>query len=437
MSRRPILGVGAVVIAVTVVLAVLTLGTGASRPASVAGTDASPSALPGQSGQSGQPGVSGVPTASGGAAGPIGGDPSVAPTPVPKPGHELFGYVPYWEMNSSIADYLRSVPLTNLALYSVTNKRDGSIDTSQLGYKRITGAAGRRMIREAHDRKIRVQLTFTSFNDARNQRLFGPGAEPLQDKVIASLVKLTEDLGFDGISVDVERIDPSLVPSYGGFVQRLVQALKASNPKGSVSAATTSGPTGASMALLAAQGGADRIFLMAYDYHYAKSDVGASAPMARRDGVERDVPWSLDLYASMGVPVEKTVLGLPLYGMRWRVEGPELGASRLGDGAIWVPSVNPKFLAKPPKPPQLDAIEVVEFYSVPPTVKPVPGDSRATAGWQAIYVDSPRTLTPKMALADDRGLAGAGFWAIGFESGQPGYLDMMRKFRAGKLTATP
>ena len=123
--------------------------------------------------------------------------------------------------------------------------------------------------------------------------------------------------------------------------------------------------------------------------------------------------------------------------MRWRVEGPELGASRLGDGAIWVPAVNPNFLAKPPKPPELDPIEMVEFYSVPPTVKPVPGDSRATAGWQAIYVDSPRTLTPKMVLADDRGYAGAGFWAIGFERGQSGYVEMMRSFRAGKLTSEP
>jgi spore germination protein YaaH len=428
MTRRPLLGVGAVVVAVTVALAALSLGFGNS----------SPTASPGPSSAAG-PNGSPVANPSGEAAGPIGGDPSVqpSPTPIPIPKHELFGYVAYWMMNTPTADYLRSVPLTTLALYSVTNKRDGSLDTSQLGYKRITGAVGKRMIREAHDRKVKVQLTFTSFNDARNQRLFGQGAEPLQDKVIASLVKFADDHDFDGISVDVERIDPSLVPSYGAFVGKLVEALKASNPKGSVSAATTSGPTGASMAVLAAQGGADRIFLMAYDYHYAQSDVGASAPLARRDGSERDVPWSMDFYASMGVPVEKTILGLPLYGMRWRVEGPELGASRLGDGAIWVPAVNPNFLANPPKPPQLDPIEMVEFYSVPPTVKPVPGDSRATAGWQAIYVDSPRTLTPKLVLADDRGLAGAGFWAIGFERGQKGYLEMMRQFRDGKLTSEP
>ena len=155
--------------------------------------------------------------------------------------------------------------------------------------------------------------------------------------------------------------------------------------------------------------------------------------MDRRDGETADLVWSLDLYASLGVPVERTILGLPLYGMRWRVAGPELGAERLGDGAIWVPADNPNFLANPPAPPQLDPIEVVEFYAVAPTVSPVPGDSRATAGWQAIYVDSPQTLTPKLALADDRGLAGGGFWAIGYERGLPDYTALIARFAAGKL----
>ncbi|OGO57965.1 MAG: hypothetical protein A2Z32_01585 [Chloroflexi bacterium RBG_16_69_14] len=62
-----------------------------------------------------------------------------------------------------------------------------------------------------------------------------------------------------------------------------------------------------------------------------------------------------------------------------------------------------------------------------------PGDSRATAGWQAIYVDSPQTLATKLALADDRGLAGAGFWAIGYERGLPGYTELIGRFGAGKL----
>jgi Glycosyl hydrolases family 18 len=410
MSRRPILGVGAVVVAVTLVLAVLTLGAGGGRPASSAN-----------------------PSGAFGPTGPPEGGATVEPTVRPAPGHELFGYVPYWEMDGGVADHLAKTPLTTLGLYSVTNARDGSIDTKQQGYKRITGGVGKRMIREAHDRRTAVQLTFTSFGESRNQRLFGAGSTGTQDAVIASLVALTDQIGADGISVDVERLDLDLVPAYGAFVGRLRQALRASDKDGQVSAATPAGRTGAAMAAAAASAGADRIFLMGYDYHYGQSEVGASAPLDRRDGQEADLHWSLDLYEALGVPIDRTVLGLPLYGMRWRVAGPEIGAPRLGDGAIWVPADNPKFLASPPAPPQLDPIEIVEFYAVAPTESPLPGDSRATAGWQAIYVDSPRTLTPKLVLADERGLAGAGFWAIGYERGLDGYRDMMRRFVDGKL----
>ncbi len=419
MTRRPIIGVGAVA-AVAIIALVFAFGPGSNAapkasPAATAGADV-PSAP-----ASGAPGGLADPTT----------EASPVPTERPVPKHELFGFVPYWEMNDGIADHLARTPLTTLALFSVTHTKDGAIDTKQTGYKRITGAIGKQLIREAHARKVHVELTYTSFGTARNKTFFG--SRPLQDATIEGLVALAVRIDVDGINVDVERIDADLTPAYGAFVGRLREALRAKIPGAQVSTATTSGPIGGGMALAAAAAGADRLFMMAYDYHYAGSDVGASAPMDRRDGATPDIVWSLDTWASLGVPVERTILGLPLYGMRWRVSGPEIGASRLGDGAIWVPADNPRFLANPPKPPEFDPIEIVDFYSVAPTVSPVPGDSRATAGWQAIYVDSPATLAPKMALADDRGLAGAGFWAIGYERGLKGYRELFTRFGEGKL----
>jgi hypothetical protein len=401
MTRRPLLGVGAVAAAVTIAVASV-LGSATEPPRPVSSPDATGS-----------------------------GNATARPTVRPVPGHEVFGFVPYWEMNDGIAEDVAGIQLTTLALFSVTNTKDGAIDTKQTGYKRITGGIGKRLIREAHARKIAVQLVYSSFGTARNARLFSSAT--VQDATIAALVALAQEIDVDGINVDVEQLDAALIPAYGAFVGRLRDALRTTLPKTQVSVATGAGATGAAMAVAATTAGADRIFLMGYDYHYAGSGTGASAPMDRRDGADADLAWSLDLYGTLGVPAERTILGLPLYGMRWRVAGPEIGAPPLGDGAIWVPADNPKFLADPPLPPELDPIEVVEFYAVGPTVSPEPGDSRATAGWQAIYVDSPRTLTPKLALADERGLAGAGFWAIGYERGLPGYSDLIGRFAAGKL----
>ena len=411
MRRRQAIGPALVAVAAVVTLVV------AFGP----GLGATPVASPGPGTANGSP-----------AAGQGGTDDATSqPTAPPVPGHELFGFVPYWEMNDGIAAHLAKTPLTTLALFSVTHTKTGKIDTGQQGYKRITGAIGRQLIKEAHDRGVAVQFVYSSFGTARNQRFFGSATVP--DATIDTLVALAEQTGVDGIDVDVEQLGDELIPAYGAFVGRLREALRAKLPTATVSVATAAGRTGAAMAAAAAQAGADRIFLMGYDYHYAGSEPGASAPMDRRDGDEADLPWSLDLYGSLGVPVEKTVLGLPLYGMRWRVSGPEIGASRLGNGAIWVPADNPKFLANPPAPPEFDPIEVVDFYSVAPTVSPVPGDSRATAGWQAIYVDSPDTLRPKLALADEHGLAGAGFWAVGYERGLAGYRELMTDFTKGKI----
>ena len=127
-------------------------------------------------------------------------------------------------MDAGIADHLAKTPLTTLALFSVTNTRAGKIDTSQNGYRRITGAIGKQLIREAHDRDVAVQLVYTSFGTARNKRLFR--SLEVQDTTIAGLVALADRIGVDGINVDVELLDPEFVPAYGAFVGRLREALR-------------------------------------------------------------------------------------------------------------------------------------------------------------------------------------------------------------------
>ena len=339
---------------------------------------------------------------------------------IPVPGHEVYGYVPYWEMDDGIAGHLAATDLTTLALFSVTHGKSGALSTNQNGYRRITDDIGRRLIAEAHDRGIRVELVYTSFGSAKNEAFFT--RPEVQERAIAELVALASDLGVDGINVDVELLPVEHVATYGAFVGRLRDAFRTVRDDGQVSVATTANVRGAAMAVAASTAGADRIFMMGYDYHWSGSEPGASAPLDRRDGNEKDLPWSLDLYRLAGVPVERTLLGLPLYGMSWETESPEPGASASSRGTIWIPRRNLGDLADPSSPPVLDPLEGVEVLAVPE------GDR-----WRTIYFDSAASLTPKLALADSRGLAGAGFWAIGYERGLPDYTSLISTFRAGKL----
>ncbi|MFL5779182.1 MAG: glycosyl hydrolase family 18 protein, partial [Chloroflexota bacterium] len=320
---------------------------------------------------SGPPGAgvgSATPSASGAAGrsrGPSG--------PPPKPKHEVFGFVPYWEMDGGIAAHLARTDLTTLALFSVTPRKNGSMATNQLGYRRITGELGQRLVREAHARKTRVEVVYSSFGEDKNRPFLGDAAA--QARWIAALVAFVAGNDLDGVNVDVERLPPDLVPAYGDFVRRLREALDANAPKAEVSVATQANEVGAAMAAAAGVAGADRIFLMGYDYHYPGSEPGASAPIDRFDGQPKDLAWSLDLYASLGVPVDRTLLGLPLYGVTWPVVGPDVGAASAGRGETWVPRRNLRVFANPRFSPTYEPVESVEFYSVAakkvlPTARP-------------------------------------------------------------------
>ncbi len=374
-------------------------------------------------------------TVSSGPAGPEGSGPSRAftprPTAIPVPGHETYGFVPYWEMDDSIADHVATVELTTLALFSITHRRDGSLDDSQNGWRRIDGPLGRRMIADAHERGTRVEVVYTSFGAAKNRQFYADPAA--QAAWIDVLVGLVGDLDLDGINVDVEALPPELVMDYAAFVGRLRTALRAAHPDAQVSVATQANEVGAAMAAAAGIAGADRIFLMGYDYRTAGSEPGASAPIDRLDGEAKDLVWSLDLYAALGVPVDRTILGLPLYGVTWPVIGPGFGSPAIARGDTWVPRRNLRVFADPSFAPTFEATESVEFYAVPSRGDGSTGASGEPASWDAVYYDSPRSLAPKLALADARGLAGAGFWAIGYERGLPGYVELMARFRAGEL----
>ena len=394
MTRRPLIAAVVGALAVTSAFIFIT-----ARPAA---DDLGPSA--------GRAATSGAPA-------------SKSALPIPVPGHEVYGYVPYWEMDAGIAEHLAKTDLTTLALFSVTHKKNGALATGERGYKRIHGAVGRRLIAEAHERGVRTELVYTSFGRAKNDAFFT--TPEAQDRTIGELVELAGELGLNGINVDVELLAPEHVIAYGEFVERLRSALRAAHGDAEVSVATAANVRGAAMALAATAAGADRIFLMGYDYHWAGSEPGASAPLDRRDGNEKDLVWSLDLYRDAGVPAERTILGLPLYGMSWPVVGPQLGAARNGRGSVWIPSENLAVLGNATLTPVYDPIEGVEHLAIPD------GD-----GWQAVYFDSPASLTPKLVLADDRGLAGAGFWAVGYERGLAEYTRLIATFRAGQVSAS-
>jgi hypothetical protein len=365
-------------------------------------------------------------------------------------------------MNTTMAAYLARVPLTDLELFSVSAGQNGALHKTEVGYRRITGAIGTRLISEAHARGQRVQLVFTSFTYEKNTPFFGRASlDPTDDRrgvprlatpagtatlpwqrTSKELVDLAKQLGVDGIDVDVELIPGFGYEGYTDFLLDLRGRLDAAIPSAKLTVATMANRAGADLARAAIVGGVDRVFLMGYEYHWSGSDPGASAPIVRVDGSNLSLTSSIATYAAVGVPPSKTLLGLPLFGMSWTVATASPYAKRLATGDHWFPSNHIAQLTVPGFAPWFDHTETVEFVAVPIVPKATPGASAAPGAfapppaptWQAIFYDSPRTLRPKLALAVANGYAGAGFWAIGYERGLPGYIELMADFRAGLVT---
>ena len=184
--------------------------------------------------------------------------------------------------------------------------------------------------------------------------------------------------------------------------------------------ATEAGPRGVGNAAAAAAAGVDRLFLMGYDYHWSGSQPGASSPVDRLDGDVR--PALVDRrYVEAGVPRDRILLGLPLYGMTWRTTGPDRWSPVVGKGSRG----SRRQPGRPPRP-------RVRAAARPDRARRVLRRAGRRT-WLHTYYDSPATLRLKLALALDHGLAGGGFWAIGYEQGLPGYLELMADFRDGKV----
>src|SRR5439155_20789936 len=112
------------------------------------------------------------------------------------------------------------------------------------------------------------------------------GDEPsaAASKTVAGLVALVQQLGVDGVNVDVEDIGVTAYEGYGAFIRALGAQLRAVDPKLRLSVATLANGAGANLAAVALQADADRIFLMGYGFHWSGSDPGGTAAVARIDG---------------------------------------------------------------------------------------------------------------------------------------------------------
>ena len=322
---------------------------------------------------------------------------------------EVYGYLPYWRVDSGTDASLRYDLLTDIALFSVTVDGNGKIVTNQPGYAMITGPYAAAVIANAHANGVRVDLTFTSFGFEKNSAFFrNPTA---MAAAVTNLTAFVNSLGLDGVSVDVEELYNEDFAAFGTFVGQLRNALRATNPAARVNVATNVRISGTGMANQALANGADRVFVMGYNYRTRSSgQAGSIAPLRRADG-QISLSTMATLYAEKGVPADRIILGLPYYGATWPTSTGNLNSATTGTGAWFFPDQH--MAAIPPGTAfGYDPVEESAWFVTPNT---------ATGGLQQTYFDNERSLRAKYAFAAGQGYAGVGLWVLGYDRGVAGY----------------
>lgn len=322
---------------------------------------------------------------------------------------EVFGFAPYWTFNK--LDNVDFETLTTLAYFSITVSGDGNLDKGDQGYATFKGKRATEVFQKAHDHRARVVLTLTQMN---NWQILAILDDPeAQERVIEQAVSEVQDRGIDGINVDFEydgNPGPEYRDKFTKFVTDLTEEMHKANPDSkvtvSVYAASVKDPKIYDIGALSKV--SDGIFMMAYDFAGASSDI--AMPTAPLHGDEDGTYWydvssAVDDFLKV-MPADKLILGVPWYGYNYPVYQPDANAA-----TGWGAGISQTYaLAKDNINPDKEG-----------------WDDKSKVGWKAylgwdgwrmIFLEDQRSLGIKYDFAKEKNLAGVGIWALGFDEGK-------------------
>jgi spore germination protein YaaH len=139
---------------------------------------------------------------------------------------------------------------------------------------------------------------------------------------------------------------------------------------------------------------------MGDEYHWSKA-LEASAISLFDDSRQLDINKSIDMLKKW-YPEDKLILGLPFYGYDWACASPEPGAKTNGEGEIitmYSTLANAKTYGR-----LWDNSSHTPWYRY---------QSKGT--WHQCWYEDNESLALKFNYVNAANIAGAGFWALGYE----------------------
>ncbi len=332
---------------------------------------------------------------------------------------EVFGFLPYWEVNSAYLDYEL---LSTIAYFSVGADKNGNLLKKNSDGSTTTGWGGwtssrlTSIINAAHSKGTRVVLTISVFAWSSGQAavqgalLGNPTARLNLAKQAAQAVR---DRGADGINLDFEPIASGYADEFTALVRTFRAELNRLAPGYQLTFDTTGYIGNYPLEAATAPGGADAIFIMGYDYRGASSSsAGSISPFS---GPVYDLQDTVNAYAAR-VPASKLILGLPWYGRAWSTVSSALNAAtqsgtKFGTSNTVIFDTVLDYAKQHGR--RWDSREQGPYVAY--QRQNCTTAYGCVTSWRQIYYDDAVSLKLRYDFINRRGLRGAGIWALGYD----------------------
>ena len=244
---------------------------------------------------------------------------------------EVFGFLPYWELDSAAAIDLDT--LTTLAWFSLEAGRDGRLvrvtedGAPTPGWAGWTSQAFEELLTRAGAAGVRVVLTVERFawdtsGRRATRRLLGD--EAARATLVQDIVDTITARGAGGVNLDFEPLPQAVRSSFVRLVRELRAGLDAVDPSLQLTFDLTPDVTSFPVRRLTGRDAADAAVLMGYEYRTAGSRIaGSVAPLRDADGL--DLRDSIDRALSR-LPARRLILALPWYGRAWSTQTADPGS---------------------------------------------------------------------------------------------------------------
>ena len=333
---------------------------------------------------------------------------------------EVYGYLPYWRLDSGTVDRLQYDLVSTIAFFGLGILATGDIDTSWIGYKEYIGNDAAAVTNAAHAKGVRVVPTFQLFDAGALHKMTAfLGSDAAQARFITQALDLMAARKADGANLDFEPMPASMTPAYLTFVARLRAAMQARFPGSTLVNSTSAGAGADLVAGLVPL--VDKQMVMTYGYRTTTATIaGAVAPLA---SASRNVNIHITRILK-SAPASSILLGVPYYGFDWPVVSAVPNATVQPDkttfGAaksITYAAARDYLAAHPTIVRHHDTVEGSAYYIYRDAAKKT---------YREVYFDDERSLAAKYDYALVKGLGGVGIWTL---DNDRGYMDLWNVLR--------